>query len=177
MEPTPERSQHIVLVGLSGTGKSAIATRLGRHLGCSVLDTDRMVERRAGATVADVFARDGEAAFRQAERIALLDALAGPAAVIATGGGVVLDAGNRRDIGDSATVVWLRADPAELAERLTGSREARPLLAGDAAAALRRLDAERSPLYAEVADVVVDTTGRAPAEVLAAVLEEIGSMR
>lgn len=162
---------HVVLVGLSGSGKSSTATRLGRRLGRTVLDTDRMVERRTGATVSDVFVADGEAAFRRMEHEALAAALSAPPAVIATGGGVVLDGENRRLLGEAGTVVWLRADPAALATRIHASREARPLLAGDAAAALRRLDDERAPLYAEVADVVVETTGKAPADVLEEVLD------
>lgn len=166
-------SEHIVLVGLSGAGKSTMATRLARLLGRSAIDTDRMVERRAGATVAIVFAREGEAAFRRLERMALLDALSGPPSVIATGGGAVTDPDSRRVLAAASGVVWLRADPDDLVGRVAVAREVRPLLADDAAAALHRLDVERSPLYAEVADIVVDTTGRTPAEVLDAVLEAL----
>lgn len=166
-------SEHIVLVGLSGAGKSSMATRLARRLGRSAIDTDRMVERRAGATVAAVFAHDGEAAFRNLEHMALLDALSGPPSVIATGGGAVTDPESRRVLASASGVVWLRADPDDLVGRVAVAREVRPLLADDAAAVLRRLDVERSPLYAEVADVVVDTTGRTPAEVLETILEAL----
>lgn len=74
---------HIVLVGLSGTGKSTVAANLAERLGRPSLDTDRMVERRRGATVAEVFAREGEAAFREVESEVLAEVLAGPASVIA----------------------------------------------------------------------------------------------
>ena len=168
---------HIVLVGLSGTGKSTVAANLAERLGRPSLDTDRMVERRRGATVAEVFAREGEAAFREVESEVLAEVLAGPASVIATGGGAILAAGNRRLLRERATVVWLRADPDELERRVVASPESRPLLRDDPAAALRRLAVERDPLYREVADLVVDTTAISRSEVVDVVVEGIGEQR
>ena len=154
---------HVALVGLSGSGKSTLApllaARLGGHL---VIDLDRVVERHLGRSVAEVFETDGEAAFRDAESMALADALGGPPAVIATGGGIVLSATNRSLLSVSATVVWLRAHPSELQQRLEGTTEARPLLQGDPTFALARLGEERAALYAQVADVTVDVDGTSP---------------
>ena len=154
---------HVALVGLSGSGKSTLApllaARLGGHL---VIDLDRVVERHLGRSVAEVFQTGGEATFRDAESMALADALGGPPAVIATGGGIVLNAANRSLLSTSATVVWLRAHPAELQQRLEGTAEARPLLQGDPAFALVRLGEERAALYAQVADVTVDVDGTSP---------------
>lgn len=165
---TPSRS--IALVGLSGTGKSTIGPLLAAHLGLGdSVDVDREVERRFGASVAEIFSRDGEAAFRRSESDVLAEALGGPPVVIATGGGVVLDRDNRVRLRSQATVVWLRAEPGHLAERLTDTAEARPLLAGDPKFALDRLASEREALYAEVADRIVDVDGMD----VAGVLEEV----
>src|SRR5690606_8124464 len=106
-----------------------IASRTGRV----VVDLDRVVEDRAGRPVAEIFAGpDGEATFRALETQALLDALSGPPAVIATGGGAVLSPENRVSLRSDTHVVWLRAHPSRLAARLADTTEARPLLDGDA---------------------------------------------
>ena len=144
-----------LLVGLSGTGKSTVAPALAGLLGRGWVDLDREVERAARATVAEVFAREGEASFRRRELDALRAALAGPTAVVAAGGGIVTVPGAAEAMAD-ATVVWLRADPRVLATRLEGSTERRPLLDGDAAAALARLAEAREPAYRAVADLEVE---------------------
>ena len=108
----------------------------------------------------------GEAAFRAAEAAALAEAVAehGPV-VVSVAGGAVLDPANRALIGRSGTVVWLRADPATLAGRV-GDGAGRPLLGdGPGGRSWRRLEAERRPLYAELADAVVDVDDLDPAEV------------
>lgn len=174
-DPGSPPGDHVVLVGLSGTGKTTLATRLARQLGRSALDTDRMVERRAGATVAQVFARQGEATFRGMEADALAEALAGRPAVIATGGGIVVDDGNRRLLHERGTVVWLRCDLTTLARRLRHPAESRPLLDGDVESTLRRLASEREALYRDVADVVVDTSALDRSEVPGAVLAALSA--
>jgi shikimate kinase len=106
--------------------------------------------------VAEIFAAEGEAAFRAAETEALRRAVAGTApVVVSVAGGAVLSAGNRSLLRDSGTVVWLRARPSTLADRV-GDGEGRPLLAGDAAAVLETLSAARHPLYEEVAAAIID---------------------
>lgn len=164
---------HIVIVGLPGTGKSSLAAPLARRLGRSTRDTDRLVQHRAGKSIPELFSNIGEASFRRIESQALLEALSGPSAVIATGGGIVLDAGNRRLLRDRATVVWLTADVEALADRLKDSAEVRPLLSGDALSELQRLQEERDPLYRQVADVVVDTNGLDRSAVLDATLDAL----
>ena len=156
---------HIALVGLSGTGKSTVAPLLARRRGLVVVDVDRSVEQAAGTTVSAVFGELGEDAFRDLEARVLADALDGAPAVIATGGGAVVRPENRARLARQATTVWLRADLDVLVERLRRSRERRPLLAGDAATALRRIAAEREPLYREVADLVIDVGAEGPAEI------------
>ena len=161
-----ESFDHIALVGLSGSGKSTVAPLLASRSGRSaVVDLDRAVESLMGRTVQEIFDTDGEATFRTLETEALSEALGGPPSVIATGGGVVLGAENRALLRSGATVVWLRAHPSHLAQRLTDTSEARPLLEGDVEFALQRLSSEREALYSEVADFVIDVDGVDPVSV------------
>jgi shikimate kinase len=160
-----------VLVGLMGTGKTTVGRLLAERLGRPFVDSDAVVEARTGRTVREIFETDGEAAYRPLETDALLDALASPVpAVIAAAGGVVLSPVNRRALEEhAALVVWMRADPGVLARRV-GPQDHRPLLDGTASATLAHMAAERTALYAEVADVVVDVDQKTPAEVVEAIL-------
>jgi len=157
----------IVLVGLMGAGKSAIGKRLAARFGIPFVDADQEIERAAGMTVADIFARFGERAFRDGERRVIARLLSGPAAVIATGGGAFMDPDTRALVRARGLSVWLRVPLPVLVRRVSG-RADRPLLTGrDPAAVLSDLAAKRYPTYAE-ADIVVDcadepaegTTGR-----------------
>jgi shikimate kinase len=150
---------HVVLVGMMGSGKSTVGKRLAKRLHRPFVDADHDLERRLGRTIGEMFADDGEEAFRRAEADHLRRLLAAEAPhVVAAGGGVVLRPENRARLrADDVTVVWLRATPAFLASRVE-AKPHRPLL-GDGAATpslFERLDAERRDLYAEVADVTVD---------------------
>lgn len=144
----------LVLVGLSGSGKSTIGRVLATRLGMPLLDTDRLIEDTAAASVADIFERRGEEVFRDLEQAAVADAC-GRAAVVATGGGAVLRPANRRAMRRGNLVVWLDAPVAMLARRLATHTdgEERPLLRGDTEQRLRVLWRERRPLYAASAHV------------------------
>ncbi len=156
----------ILLVGMMGAGKTTTGHLVADRLGWGYRDSDADVEAATGLTVPELFARDGEAAFRQAEADVLADACADPAAsVVSVAGGAVLRPDNRRLIAASGTVVWLRARPETLAARV-GDGAGRPLLADDPGEAMVRLNAVRSPLYAEVADLVIDVD-ELPAEEVA----------
>ncbi|HEY4929160.1 MAG TPA: shikimate kinase [Acidimicrobiales bacterium] len=158
-------ADHLVLVGMMGSGKTTVGRELAGRLGWAFLDSDAMVEASTGSTVADLFAAHGEEAFRVEESRVLAEALATPMpAVVSAAGGTVLDAGNRARLESQAMVVWLRAEPATLADRV-GPGDGRPLLVDDPAARLSELDAVRRPLYEEVADVVVDVDGLDPSRV------------
>ncbi len=167
-------SEHLVLVGMMAAGKTTVGRAVAARLGRPFSDSDELVEARTGRTVREIFARDGEAAFRVLETAALVEALAvEEPQVIAAAGGVVLEAANRSALRrPGVRVVWLRADPHVLEGRLeaAGGPGHRPLLDGDPGAALRRLAAEREPLYREVADVVVDVGGLTPGDVVERVL-------
>jgi shikimate kinase len=162
---------HLVLVGLMGVGKSTVGRALAARLGRPFVDTDAMVEARAGRSVRDIFAQQGEAAFRDLESEVLHDVLGGDEPlVVAAAGGVVLREQNRAELRRRADrVVWLRADPALLVERVRAGGH-RPLLDDDPEGTLRRLESEREPLYREVADAVVSVDGRTVHEVVEAVL-------
>jgi shikimate kinase len=168
--------RHLVLVGLMGAGKTSVGQRAAELLGRAFLDTDQLVEANARMGVADIFEHHGEQQFRVLERDAIEDACASPVPlVIACGGGAVLDPENRRRLRACGVVVWLRASPAVLGERVGAAAGAdRPLLAGSAppATTLERLSAQREPAYEGTAHVQVDTDGRSIDEVAAAVVEE-----
>jgi len=160
---TSSAHAHICLVGLSGSGKSTLAPVLAARLGLGAsVDLDSVIEQRAGQSVSSIFAELGEEVFRRYEAEALAEALGGPASVIATGGGVVVDQANRLLLRKQATVVWLRTEVSDLVDRLGDSEGSRPLLNGDVKLALDRMAGERDPLYAEVADRVVDVAGLDP---------------
>jgi shikimate kinase len=164
----------VVLVGLMGTGKTTVGTLLAERLGYPFIDTDDVIWDRTGRTVRQIFEEDGEPAFRRLETEVLVDSLApGGPAVIAAAGGVVLNETNRQALrGSDAHVVWLRAKPAVLVDRVAGQGH-RPLLDDDPAATLAAMHASRDALYAEVADSVIDVDDRTPEDVLAKALEEI----
>jgi shikimate kinase len=154
-----------------GSGKTTVARIIADRLGRQVIDSDAVIENATGRTVRQIFADDGEAAFRSFETAALLEALASPEpAVIAAAGGVVLREENRQALKDSdARVVWLYADPALLVERVTSSGH-RPLLDEDPAGTLQRMHDTRLALYRDVADAVISVDHRTPNEVAEAVL-------
>ena len=165
---------HLLLVGMMGSGKTTVGRLLAARLGLPFLDSDAEVVRSTGRTVKEIFETDGEAAFRAEERRVLAEAVCSPEpTVVAVAGGAVLDPRNRALLRDDAgSVVWLRAGPATLARRV-GHGRGRPLLRDDPRGTLTRLAAERAPLYAEVADVVVDVDRAAPVAVADAVLAAV----
>jgi shikimate kinase len=159
-------TRRVLLVGMMGSGKTTVGSQLAGRLGWRHVDSDAQVEAATGRGVAQIFAEEGEAAFRAQEARALAEAVASPEpSVVSVAGGAVLDAGNRAVIRDAGCVVWLRARPGTLARRV-GSGAGRPLLEGDPAGNLARLDAVRRPLYEEVADHVVDVDDVEPEKVV-----------
>ena len=168
----------IVLIGLMGTGKSTVARTLATHYGLDCLDTDKLVETRAGKTVRQIFSDDGESVFREIESDVLAECLRSPeGAVIAGAGGVVVSELNRKVLdtarADSgALVVWLHARPEVLAQR-TAKGVHRPLLDEDREGTLIRLSEERAPLYSSVADIVVDVSDRSQESVCALLIDAI----
>jgi shikimate kinase len=163
-------AERVLLVGMMGSGKTTVGRLLATRLGWPHFDSDEMISRSTGKTVQEIFEERGEAAFRAEEARVLAEAATsdGPA-VVSVAGGAVLAAENRKVMRRAGPVVWLRAEVTTLIDRV-GHGRGRPLLADDPAAALRRLDGERRPLYAEVADVVVDVDNLEAGEVVELIL-------
>lgn len=163
MNPAP----NLVLVGPMGSGKSSIGRRLAERFGLKFFDADREIEAQAGASIPTIFECAGEADFRAREQVVLAGLLAGEGAVIATGGGAVLDVRTRTLLRERGFVVHLQVDIPQQLARLARDRS-RPLLAGDdREAVLRRLAGIRDPLYDEIADLRFDTAAMGAAETAA----------
>lgn len=150
-------SGNIFLVGLMGAGKTSVGRLLARRLGKTFHDCDHELERATGVRIPVVFEIEGEAGFRARETRMLCELVCRPNIVLATGGGAVLAAENRRLLASHGTVVYLRAAPHDLWQRTRHDRN-RPLLqTADPLAKLTELYAERDPLYRDIADVIVNT--------------------
>ncbi|MFC5994194.1 shikimate kinase [Pseudonocardia hispaniensis] len=159
----------MVFVGPPGSGKSTVGRVVARRLGVAFTDTDELIEERAGKSIADIFAQDGEKAFRVIEREIIAEALGQARGVLALGGGAVLAEQTRTALRDHR-VVYLRVELADGLRR-TGMSTARPLLAGvNPRATFRALLEARVPLYREVATVEVGTARRSANQVATAVL-------
>lgn len=153
----------ILLVGMMGSGKTTVGRILALRLGVRYVDSDEEVEAFTGHTVRELFEAGGEQAFRPVESEALAAALASDEpSVVSVAGGAVIDPKNRALLRRAGTVVWLRASPQTLLERVSGGGGHRPLLELDPAGVIERLDRERRPLYEEVADVVIDVDDIGP---------------
>ena len=154
----------VVLVGFMGSGKSSVGRELARRFGAPFVDVDERIESAAGSPIRDLFAREGEPAFREREKSALREALSVKGRVIATGGGAFSDEENRVLLRAYAPVVYLEAAVETLLGRLAGDL-GRPLLrGGDREAVVRELLSRRIPGY-RTADVTVRTDGRTVEEV------------
>ena len=139
----------IVLVGMMGSGKTAVGTALSRLLGVAFLDSDHEIERAAQMSVAEIFARDGESFFRARESEVLGRLLTGHPCVISTGGGAFLSEANREMISQLGVSVWLKAD-LELLWNRVRHKTTRPLLrTPDPKATLAELLSARAPVYAK----------------------------
>ncbi len=156
--------EHVLLVGMMGSGKSTVGRIVADRMRRPFRDSDADVERRTGNSVPAIFAARGEPAYRAEERAALCAVLTSSVpSVIAVAGGAVLDPETRRRLRHAGVVVWLDVAPYVLAARV-GAGIGRPLLEVDPAGTLLRLDARRRSVYRELADVVVKVGGRRPEE-------------
>src|SRR3954447_933275 len=176
--PVPDMiaRRSIVLVGLMGAGKTSIGRRLGARLSLPFRDADQEIELAAGCTIPEVFARYGEAAFRDGKRRVIRRLLAGDPMVIAYGGGAFMDPQTRETTRAEATSVWLRCTLPTLVRRVAG-RDNRPLLMGrDREDTLRQLMEVRYPIYAE-ADVIVDCGDEPPDHTTSTVMQALSDWK
>ena len=162
----------IVLVGMMGAGKSSVGRRLATRLGLPFVDADAEIEAAAGMSIPDIFARHGEPAFRSGEARVIIRLLEGGAQVLATGGGAFMNADTRAAIRDKGVSVWLKATFPVLMHRLK-RRNDRPMLSTpDPGATLKRLMAERYPVYAS-ADLTVESREVPHAAIVEEVVEAL----
>jgi shikimate kinase len=158
---------NIYLIGPMGSGKTAVGRSLARQLGRRFFDSDAEIERRTGVDISYIFEKEGESRFRKRERDMIREMAAMSDIVLATGGGAVLDESNRKDLAATGIVVYLKTTVSQQAERTRRSKN-RPLLAGeDPHAVLQKLFEIREPLYAQLADLSIETTGQRIATVVA----------
>lgn len=139
--------RHLILIGLPGAGKTTVAREAARLLDAPWTDLDAAIVAEAGCSIAELFAREGEAGFRARERAAMARALAEPPQIIAAGGGWAAQPGNLEAAELQALVVLLEVTPAVAARRV-GAALDRPLLVGDPLPKLEALAAERAPYHA-----------------------------
>jgi len=152
----------VLLIGMMGSGKSTIGRLLSDATGWPYVDNDELVHRSHRATAREILAEHGEERMRAAESDALALGLASPApALVGVAAGTIIDPANRQDLAGGGVVVWLRAEAAVLESRAMGA-DHRPWLDSGGASWFRDAIAERDPLYASVADIVVDTGRSVP---------------
>ena len=168
---------NLILIGYRGTGKSTVARLLAERLGWAWVDSDAEVEREVGATIAEIFAREGEAGFRDREAAVVARLLEDDNRVVALGGGAVLREETRQKLAAAGKVVWLRATAETIHLRLAsdpGTVTGRPnLTAGGGMPEIRDLLQRRQAIYQRCADLEVDTDNKDPAAVAAEILSRM----
>jgi len=163
----------LVVIGPPGAGKSTIGRLVAAGLGVDFADSDEVVEQRAGRSVADIFVDDGESTFRELERAAVADLLAGAQGVVSLGGGAVLDPRTEADL-VGHRVVFLDVGISDAAKRV-GFAASRPLLSINPRAQWTALMTTRRPVYERLATFRVDTAAREPDDVAAEVVRELSA--
>ena len=154
----------ITLTGFMGSGKTTVGRILADALGCPFLDLDDLIVKKAGKSIPDIFAQDGEPAFRQLEARLLrqtVEKYGESTAVLSLGGGAILAPASATLLHEKTVCIYLRATLDTLLSRLEGESAGRPL----ADASLAERLAARAPLYEKTAHVVIDTDGLTPEEV------------
>ncbi len=149
--------RNIILVGFMGTGKTVTGRVLAERTDLELVDMDSIIEKRAGKPISEIFATDGEPAFRKMERALANELSQRDGLIISTGGGIVLDPDNLADFEKTGLVVCLTASPKMIFQRVEKDA-ARPLLAGDKKEKIQALLNERKPLY-DAIEHGIDTDG------------------
>ena len=167
----------ISLIGYRGTGKTTVGVLLAERLGWRCVDTDLQVEERVGMSIRDLFQQCGEPEFRKYETQVIREWVRHYKVVLSLGGGAILSEENRQRIRVAGPVVWLTASPEELHRRIHGDDRSallRPNLTSQGGLEeVKRVLADRLPLYEECADIVVDTENRKPAEIVDQILGKL----
>ncbi len=168
---------NVTLIGYRGTGKSTVARVVAERLGWSWADADAQIEAQAGRTIRELFESEGEAGFRDREAAVIRELVARDRCVIAAGGGAILREENRQAICQTGLVVWLTADARVIADRLEADASTatrRPALTPQGGLdEIRKLLAEREPLYRACAQLVIDTNTSTPASVAERIVQAV----
>jgi shikimate kinase len=169
----------VTLIGYRGTGKTSVAGPLAARLGFQAVDADTAIERRAGRTIRQIFAQDGEPAFRALEREVMAELLGSQRLVIAAGGGAVLDAGTRSRIAGAGPAVWLRATIDTIERQIAAdatTHDRRPdLTVAGGRREIEEMLALREPLYRDCATITIDIDGRTIEQIVDAILVALPS--
>ena len=155
----PVHPSNVFLIGPMGAGKTTVGSLLAKAMGREFFDSDTVLQERTGVTVSEIFEREGEQGFRRREREVIAELVQQKNIVLATGGGAVLDADNRRLLASRGTVIYLQVSLEAQLQHLHADRS-RPLLQnGDPEEILKRLSSKRGPLYQELCDHQVNMEG------------------
>lgn len=163
----------VVLVGAPGAGKSTVGRRVAEALKVPFADSDALVEKQAGKSVSDIFISDGEDEFRRMETEVIHRALQDFAGVLSLGGGAILNPDTRRAL-ECQHVIWLQVDLTHATQRV-GLNSSRPLLLGNVRGTMLTMLEKRTPLYADVATDVIDTSGKPIKEIVQQALDLLES--
>ncbi|MFV2003676.1 MAG: shikimate kinase AroK [Gammaproteobacteria bacterium] len=168
------KQNNIFLVGLMGTGKTTVGRQLSRKLKMDFYDSDRIIEERTGVDIPLIFEKEGEAGFRKREAAVIEELTKKKNIILATGGGAILDAENRKHLINHGTVFYLKSNLKTLIAR-TSKDKNRPLLHADesAKAILQRLLEQRGPLYEETADYIIETANNSIHGVIQAIIKSL----
>jgi shikimate kinase len=168
----------LFLIGTRGSGKSTVARLVAEQMEWAWLDADDELEKRHGQSIRAIFSTEGEASFRDKEETILAELCRLRRHVLATGGGVVLRESNRQRLRESGRVVWLAADLETLWQRMQAddtTAQRRPPLTVGGREEIAEILRVREPLYRSCADLIVETAGRAPAEIAAEIVRWLAS--
>jgi shikimate kinase len=168
----------IVIIGYRCTGKTSVGKRLAERLGIPFYDTDELIQSEAGKTIREMVDQEGWDAFRQRERAIIKKIPASADAVIAAGGGAIMDAANRKALRYKGLCVWLTADVEIIVERMrndsASDAQRPPLSSNGLEQETAKILAARRPIYEETADCMVDTSGKGLDAIADEILSAVG---
>ena len=164
----------IALIGFMGAGKTAVGRILAEKFGREFVETDALIEQRAGKSIPHIFAQDGEIAFRELEIEVAKEVAGRKNLVIACGGGIVLNKINIDRLKKESVIVYLKTSTSVILQRLADDEDERPLLkAGERAARIEELLRFRQPFYERSADITIDTSRLSVAAVAERIIEKL----
>jgi shikimate kinase len=171
----PTGKTSVALIGFMGAGKSSIGRALAKKLGKPFVDVDKCIEKKAGKSIAHIFADSGEPAFRELERVITAEVARQAGQVIACGGGVVLNRSNTEALKKNAVLIYLKASEEAIRKRVSPARGKRPLLANGASTeSIEILMSARRPLYERAADITLDTSKLGIEAAACEIIERLG---